>query len=132
MKGIDLLVRPIHHRTEDHVRAHIFLCILAYYVESHMRKALAPLLFDDEQIDERRKRRDPVKPAKPSASAKTKKTARLTPDGLQIHSFQTLLAELATRSPNRCRIKSDPTGPTFYQPTEPTPLQKRALRLLGL
>jgi len=132
MKGIDLLVRPIHHRTEDHVRAHIFLCMLAYYVEYHMRKALAPLLFDDEELDEWRKRRNPVKPAKPSASAKRKKTARLTPDGLEIHSFQTLLAELATRSRNRCRITSDPTGPTFYQLSEPTPLQKRAFRLLGL
>lgn len=132
MKGIDLLVRPIHHRTEDHVRARIFLCMLAYYVEYHMRKALAPLLFDDEELDERRKRRDPVKPAKPSASAKRKKTVRLTPDGLVVHSFQTLLAELATRSRNRCRVKSDPTGPTFYELTEATPLQKRAFRLLSL
>jgi transposase len=132
MKGVDLLVRPIHHRTEDHVRAHIFLCMLAYYVEFHMRKALAPLLFDDEELDERRKRRDPVKPAKPSASAKRKKTTRLTPDGLEIHSFQTLLAELATRSRNRCRVKSDPEGPKFYELTEQTPLQKRAFQLLGL
>ena len=132
MKGVDLLVRPIHHRTEDHVRAHIFLCMLAYYVEYHMRKALAPLLFDDEELDERRKRRDPVKPAKPSASAKRKKTVRLTPDGLEVHSFQTLLAELATRSRNRCRVKSDPVGPAFYELTEPTPLQKRAFQLLGL
>lgn len=132
MKGVDLLVRPIHHRTEDHVRAHIFLCMLAYYVEFHMRKALAPLLFDDEELDERRKRRDPVKPAKPSASAKRKKTTRLTPDGLEIHSFQTLLAELATRSRNRCRVKSDPEGPKFYELTEQTPLQKQAFQLLGL
>ena len=132
MKGIDLLVRPIHHRTEEHVRAHIFLCMLAYYVEYHMRRALAPLLFEDEELDERRMRRDPVKPAQPSASAKRKKTARLTPEGLAIHSFQTLLAELATRSRNRCRITSDPTGPSFYQLSEPTPLQKRAFGLLGL
>jgi transposase len=132
MKGIDLLVRPIRHRTEDHVRAHIFLCMLAYYVEYHMRKALAPLLFDDEELDERRKRRDPVKPAKPSDSAKRKKTVRLTPDGLEVHSFQTLLAELATLSRNRCRVKSDPVGPTFYELTEPTPLQKRAFELLGV
>jgi transposase len=132
MKGIDLLVRPIHHRTEDHVRAHIFLCMLAYYVEYHMRKALAPLLFDDEQVQERRKRRDPVKPAKPSASARRKKTIRITPDGLKVHSFQTLLAELATRCRNRCRVKSDTAGPTFYDLTEPTVLQKRAFRLLDL
>jgi transposase len=132
MKGVDLLVRPIHHRTEDHVRAHIFLCMLAYYVEYHMRKALAPLLFDDEELDERRKRRDPVKPARPSASAKRKKTVRLTSNGLEVHSFQTLLAELATLSRNRCRVKSDPGGPTFYELTESTPLQKRAFQLLGL
>ena len=132
MKGIDLLVRPIHHRTKDHVRAHIFLCMLAYYVEYHMRKALAPLLFDDEELDEQRNRRDPVKPTKPSASAKRKKTVRLTPDGLEVHSFQTLLAELGTRSRNRCRVKSDTPGPTFYELTEVTPLQKRAFQLLGL
>jgi transposase len=132
MKGIDLLVRPIHHRTEDHVRAHIFLCMLAYYVEYHMRKALAPLLFEDEELAERRKTRDPVKPAKPSVSVKRKKTVRLTSDGFEIHSFQTLLAELATRSRNRCRVKSDPTGATFYELTEPTPLQERAFQLLGL
>ena len=132
MKGVDLLVRPIYHRTKDHVRAHIFLCMLAYYVEYHMRKALAPLLFHDEELDERRKRRDPVKPARPSASAKRKKTLRLTSDGLDVHSFQTLLAELATLSRNRCRVKSDPDGPTFYELTESTPLQKRAFQFLGL
>ena len=133
MKGVDLLVRPIHHRTEDHVRAHIFLCMLAYYVQYHMRKALAPLLFEDEELGERRETRDPVKPAKPSASVKRKKTVRLTPDGFEIHSFQTLLAELATRSRNRCRVKSDAAGgPTFYELTEPTPLQTRAFQLLGL
>ena len=132
MKGIDLLVRPIHHRTEDHVRAHILLCMLAYYVEYFMRKALAPLLFEDEELDERRTKRDPVKPAHPSPTAKRKKTARLTPEGFEIHSFQTLLAELATRSRNRCRITSDPAGPSFYQLSDPTPLQKRAFGLLGL
>lgn len=73
LKGVDLLVRPIRHRTEDHVRAHIFLCMLAYYVEWYMRKALAQLLFDHVQLEEDRKRRDAVKPAKPSASSKRKK-----------------------------------------------------------
>ncbi len=131
MKGVDLLVRPIHHRTEDHVRAHILLCILAYYVELHMRKALAPLLFDDEELNAQRKERDPVKPAKPSASAKRKKTVRLTSDGLEVQSFQTLLSNLATRCRNRCRMKSDPDGSKFYQLTEPNPLQKKALELLG-
>jgi transposase len=131
-KGVDLLVRPIWHHTEDHVRAHIFLCMLAYYVEWHMRKALAPLLFDDEELDENRKKRDPVKPAKPSVSAKKKKALRLTTDGLVVQSFDTLLVQLGTRCRNRCRIKSDPKGPTFYELTEMNPLQQRAFQLLGL
>jgi transposase len=132
LKGVDLRVRPIHHRTEEHVRAHIFLCMLAYYVEHHMRKALAPLLFEDDELDERRKKREPVKPVKPSASVKRKKRLRLSQDGLEIHSFQTLMAELATRSRNRCRVKSDPDGPAFYELTQPTLLQKRTFQLLDL
>jgi len=132
LKGIDLLVRPIWHHTEDHVRAHIFLCMLAYYVEWHMRKALAPLLFDDEELDGNRKRRDPVKPAQSSESAKKKKALRLTSEGLVVQSFDTLLMELGTRCRNRCRIKSDPKGPTFHQLTEKSSLQERAFQLLGL
>jgi transposase len=132
LKGIDLLVRPIWHHTEDHVRAHLFLCMLAYYVEWHMRKALAPLLFDDEQLDENRKRRDAVKPAKPSVSAQKKKTQRVTAEGLAIQSFDTLLEALGNRCRNRCRIKSDPEGSIFYQTTEMSPLQERAFQCLGL
>jgi len=132
LKGIDLLVRPIWHHTEDHVRVHIFICMLAYYVEWHMRKALAPVLFDDEELDEDRKKRDPVKPAKGSTSAKKKKTSRLTAEGLAVQSFDTLLKEFGTRCRNRCQIKSDSKGSTFYQLTETTPLQKKAFQLLGL
>ena len=132
LKGVELLVRPIRHRTEDHVRAHIFLCMLAYYVEWHMRKALAQLLFDDEQLQEDRKRRDAVKPAKPSASSKRKKALKLTADGLPVQSFHTLLAQLGTLCRNRCRMGSDSSSPAFYQMTEPTPLQKRAFDLLGV
>ena len=132
LKGIDLLVRPIWHHTEDHVRAHVFLCMLAYYVEWHLRKTLAPLLFDDEELDKNRKRRDPVKPAQASESAKKKKTLRLTSEGLVVQSLDTLLMELGTRCRNRCRIKSDPRGPTFYQLTDKSPLQERAFQLLGL
>jgi hypothetical protein len=107
--------------------------MLAYYVEWQMRKALTPLLFDDEELDENRKKRDPVKPAKASASAKKKKTKRVTPEGLAVQSFDTLLRrELGTRCRNRCRIKSGPKGSTFYQLTEMTPLQKKAFQLLGL
>lgn len=132
LKGIDILVRPIRHRDEQRVKAHLFLCLLAYYVQWHMRKVLAPLLFDDEQLQRDRKTRDPVAPAQPSAAAKKKKSVRLTADGLPIHSFETLLAELATRCRNRCRIKSDPNSLPFSHLTEPTPLQQRAFELLQL
>src|SRR5208282_1605873 len=98
LKGIDLLVRPIRHRTEERVPAHIFLCLLAYYVEWHLRQAWVPLLFEDEERREERKRRDPVLPAEPSASAKTKKSSHQTKDGLPVQSFATLLADLASRA----------------------------------
>jgi transposase len=132
LKGVDLLIRPIRHFTEDHVRAHIFLCALSYYVEWHMRKALAPLLFDDEQLDENRQTRDAVAPAKASVEAKKKKNHRVTADGLPVHSFETLLAELGTCCRNRCRIKTAQESELFYQETELNPVQKKALQLLGL
>lgn len=132
MKGIDLLIRPIRHREENRVRAHIFLCVLAFYLEWHIRRALKPLLFDDEELDRDRKRRDPVAPAKPSASAKRKKATKLTRDGSPIQSFDTLLKELGTRCRNLCRVQSDSDATKFYQLTETTTLQQRALELLGL
>jgi len=132
LKGLDLLIRPIWHRTADHVKAHIFLCLLAYYVEWHMRKVLAPLLFDDEELPEKRKTRHAVLPAKASPSAREKKTTRLTPEGLVVQSFSTLLAELGTRCRHRVRIGTDPAQPTFSQVTDPTPLQARAFKLLRL
>ena len=132
LKGIDLLVRPIFLRTADHVRAHIFLCLLAYYIEWHMRRSLAPLLFADEQLPGDRLSRDPVAPAEPSAAAKKKKQARQTDDGIPLHSFSTLLAALGTRCRNTCRATSDRSGSTFQLLTAPTPLQTRAVQLLGL
>jgi len=132
LKGIDLRIRPIFHRTEDHVRAHIFLCLLAYYVEWHMRRSLAPLLFDDEQLPEDRKTRDAVAPAKPSEAATRKKRTHQTEDGLPVHSFSTLLAALGTRCRNTCRAISDRSGATFQLLTAPSPLQTKALQLLGL
>jgi hypothetical protein len=130
LKGIDLLVRPIRHRDEQRVRAHLFLCMLAYYVEWHMRQALAPLLFDDEQLRRDRATRDPVAPAQASASAQRKKIQRMSSEGHPIHSFETLLLELATLCRNRSRIKSDPNSTPFNHLTEPTPLQQRAFQLL--
>ena len=132
LKGLDIRVRPIYHRTEDHVRAHIFLCLLAYYVEWHMRQALAPLLFQDEELAEHRKTRDPVAPATASMSAKQKKRTRHTTDGLPLHSFQTLLATLGTRCRNHCYGKNDPEKKPFVLLTDPTPFQQRAFELLGL
>ena len=137
LKGIDLRVRPIYHRRENHVRGHLLLCLLAYYVQWHMRKALAPLLFDDEQLDQARRVRDPVKPARPSAAAKAKKASRQTADGLEVHSFQTLLADLATRCRNRCRFPAAPGGEGSAAELEPveivtamTAVQTRAMKLL--
>jgi len=130
LKGVDLRVRPIRHRTEDHVRAHILLCMLAYYVEWHMRKAWASLLFDDEEVEAARKTRDPVLPAEPSASAKAKKSKHVNPAGYPVHSFGTLLEDLATCCRNRCAMISSPDGATFDQLTQRTDLQRRALELL--
>ena len=131
-KGVDLRVRPIYHRIPDRVRAHIFVCLLAYYVEWHLRQALAPLLFEDEQLEADRRRRDPVAPAQPSAAARRKKATKRTADGLPVQSFSTLLAELATRCQNTCRVASAAPQASFQQLTVPTPLQKRAFELLGL
>ena len=132
LKGLDLLVRPIRHRTEARVPAHIFLCMLAYYVEWHMRQALAPILFEDEELEKERKRRDPVLPAKPSESVKRKKRTHLTPDGLPVHDFESLLSELATRGRVTYTMKSGDMDLEIKQLPELTPLQKRAYELLGL
>lgn len=132
LKGIDLRVRPIHHRLEDRVRAHLFLCMLAYYLEWHMRSALAPILFADEELHQDRKQRDPVAPAQPSSSAQKKKVVRLTDDGFPVHSFDTLLQALATRSRHLCKIRSDKSGSSFSQVTQLSPLQRRVFDLLRL
>jgi transposase len=132
LKGIDLLVRPIHHRTADRVRAHIFLCMLAFYVEWHLRQAWEPLLFEDEELAVDRQRRDPVLPAQPSPSARVKKKTHLTPAGLPVQSFRTLLAHLGTRSRNACVVAADPKQMTFYQVTETDALQAEAIRLIKL
>lgn len=132
LKGIDLLVRPIRHRTEERVPAHIFICVLAYYVEWHLRRAWAPLLFEDEERAEERKRRDPILPAKPSKSAQQKKSSRQTAEGLPVQSFQTLMAELASRARVTYGLKAEASSTTFQQVPEPTPLQARAYQLLDL
>jgi transposase len=132
LKGIDLLVRPIRHRTEQRVPAHIFLCLLAYYVEWHLRRAWAPLLFQDEERPEERKRRDPILPAQPSASAEAKRRSHETVDGFPVHSFQTLLSELASRAKVTYELKREDSKPTFRQVPKPTLLQERAYELIRM
>jgi transposase len=130
LKTVDLHVRPIHHRDSDRVRVHIFLCMLAYYVEWHMRKDLAPILFDDDDKASAEKlRASVVAPAQRSEAAQSKARKKRTPDNLPIHSFQTLLTDLATIVANRVQPKNGDT-PAFDVITTPTPLQKRALDLL--
>jgi transposase len=132
LKGIDLLVRPIHHRTAERVRAHILLCLLAYYVEWHLRQAWAPLLFEDEELAVDRPRRDPVAPAHASDSARLKKKTHVTSGGLPVQSFRTLLAHLGTRCRNTCVVSADPGQTTFHQVTEADALQAEALRLITM
>lgn len=132
LKGIDLLVRPIHHRTADRVRAHILLCLLAYYVEWHLREAWEPSLFEDEELSADRRTRDPVAPAPSSASARRKKKTHATPDGLPVQSFRTMLAHLGTRCRNTCLVSADPNHTPFHQVTEADALQAEALRLIKM
>jgi transposase len=132
MKSIDLLVRPIYHRIEPRVRAHILICVLAYYVEWHLRRAWRSLLFADEELDWDREHRDPVAPAKPSATALRKKSTHETAEGLPLHSFQTLLAHMGGRTRATCQVMSAPSGTTFERVSDPSPVQEEALRLLDL
>jgi transposase len=127
-KTIDLKVRPIHHRLADRVKAHVFLCMLAYYVEWNMRKLLAPVLFDDE---DRPEQDSPVKPAERSEAAKRKAQARRTPDGLPVESLQGVLRNLRTIAKNRIRIEGD-EAKEFDMTTQPTEHQTRILELLGV
>jgi hypothetical protein len=130
LKGMDLLVRPIRHRTQERVPAHILLCLLAYYVEWHLRRAWAPLLFEDEGRGEERQRRDPIRPAQPTASAQAKKQSRETREGFPVHSFATLLAELASRARVSYEFQAGELKLTCQQVPDPTPLQERAYELI--
>ena len=130
LKSLELLVRPIHHRLAERVRAHVFVCLLAYYVQWHLKRAWSPLLFADEHLREHRAERDPVAPAKPAEALCRKKAARRTPDGNALQSFRTLLSELATRCRNTCEFGAGGTAIRYTRLTEPTPLQAEAFRLL--
>jgi hypothetical protein len=129
-KTVDLHVRPIFHRKADRVRAHVFLCMLAYYVEWHMRRALAPVLFDDDDKQTAQTlRRSAVAPAQRSPSALSKSATKRTEDGFPARSFQTLLKDLMTIVKNRVRPKLE-TAPAFDKITTPTPIQQRVFDLL--
>ena len=132
LKTVDLKVRPIFHWLDDRIRSHVFLCMLAYYVEWHMREKLAPLLFDDHERAEAEATRDSiVQPAPRSEAARAKDKTKQTADGLPVHSFRTLLADLGTLAKNSVRVQGE-SGSAFYELTRPTPLQQRALELLGI
>jgi hypothetical protein len=131
MKMTDLKVRPIHHRTANRVRAHIFLCMLAYYIEWHMREAWRDLMFADADTLAKQTR-DPIAPARRSHTALTKVSSHKLADGTPAHSFSTLLAELATVVRNTCRTKgnSDTNSPTFNVTTTPNAKQLNAIERL--
>jgi hypothetical protein len=130
LKTVDLKVRPIHHRLEGRVRAHLFLCMLAYYVEWHLIEAWRPLLFAD-QDQAAKAHRDPVAPAKRSAAALEKAATHLRADGAPVHSLRTLLEELATLVRNTCRTPGAVEHPaTFDLLTTPTDNQRQAFELI--
>jgi hypothetical protein len=129
MKTVHLEVRPIHHRLPERVQAHVFVCMLAYYVVWHMRRALAPLLFHDHDPEgAAAKRRSVVAPARRSPSAQEKAVSRRTHDDFPVHSMETVLRDLETLTRNRMRFGRA----TFEQLASPTPLQTRAFELLGV
>ena len=130
LKGIDLKVRPIHHRLENRVRAHLFLCMLAYYVEWHLREAWRELIFAD--VDQQAKTtRDPVAPAKRSAAAQRKSSTHRLDDETPAHSFANLLAELSSIVRNTCRTPGqDDDAPAFDLLTTPNAKQRQAMDLL--
>ena len=132
LKSVDLKVRPVFHRTAERVRAHVLVCMLAYYVEWHMRRRLAPLLFDDEdRAGAEAARTSVVAPARVSESARRKARRKRTDDGRPVHSFRTLLGDLATVAKNRVAPRL-PGAEPFELLTRPTELQREAFRLLGV
>jgi hypothetical protein len=132
LKTVDLMVRPIHHRVADRVRAHVFLCMLSYYVEWHLRRAWATLLFDDDDYAAAAYRRSSVvAPATRSESAERKARTKQTEDGLPVHSFRTLLADLGTLTLNHCVQPLISAKHELSLLSTPTPVQQRAFDLLG-
>ena len=130
LKTIDLKVRPIYHYLDHRFLAHIFLCFLAYYVEWHMREALAPILF--EEVDNNFINTSNLFQYKPSSEVKKKTGSKRTSDGLPVHSFSTLLSDLATINLNKISITLQEEKVSFEKITQPTIVQQKALDLLGV
>ena len=131
-KTVDLQVRPVFHYSEPRVRAHVFLCMLAYYVEWQMRQRLKPMLFDDEYLEQAEaSRASPVVKAVRSEHAKTKDATKTATDGLPLHSFRTLLKDLGTLAYNIAHTRLNPQTQIVFT-TRPTPVQAKAFELLGL
>jgi hypothetical protein len=129
-KTVDLEVRPVYHWNEDRVRAHVFLCLLAYHLEWHMRQALAPILFDDhDRATAQAQRRSPVSKATVSLAAQRKAASKHTDDGHPVHSFRTLLTDLATVTRNTVRFGTNLDATVL---ATPTPFQQHAFDLLGV
>jgi hypothetical protein len=132
LKTVDLEIRPIRHWMPQRVRAHVFLCMLAYHVEWHLREALAPLLFHDTDLETARAQRpSPVVKTEPSETVKAKKATKRSADGQRVMSFANLIAHLGTLARNTMRVPSRPTH-RFTLYSKPTPLQEAAFRLLNL
>ena len=132
LKTMDLKVRPIHHHLADRVRAHVLICMLAYYVEWHMRRALAPILFEDhDKPAAERLRLSVVAPAQRSLKAQRKARTKKTDDGSPVHSFHTLLEDLASVVKSHIKPKGLKVDP-FVKVTTPTALQQKAFDLLGV
>jgi transposase len=132
-KTVDLKVRPIYHRLAERVKAHVFLCMLAYYVEWHMRKALSPLLFDEEKVSSAPEEKSSVRvPSSRSKKALAKAATKRTSEQLPVHSFRTLIADLATIVKNKFQSQGLEASLTFEKITQPTLLQQKALDLLGV
>ncbi len=134
LKGTELELRPVFHRTAPRVRAHVLLCMLAYYLEWHMRQRLAPMLFDDhDPAGAKAQRSSPVAKAEPSDAARRKASRKRTDpaDGeqLPVHSFRTLLADLATLTRNVVRLGTERVSAVLPRPTT---IQHRAFDLLGV
>ena len=129
---MDLKVRPIFHWLDDRIRAHVFLCMLAYYVEWHMRRKLATILFDDHEREEAEATRaSVVAPAPRSEAARKKDADKKTVDGLPVLSFRSLLEHMGTMAKNRVRPAAD-SSLEFFEVTQATPVQRRAFELLGV